>query len=527
MSCVDPEVLSRWVDGTLGRAEARAAGRHVLLCAACRAKADELRAAGEWLLRATEPGRGCLSAEEIAAVLEGAEAPAHAAACPRCAAEIAALKPRKRATRRISIRRESTGTAWFAAAAAVTLAVLGLVFLAQQQRPVKDVVVAPAEPEPVRLPEEPPVRPQAPIEIPRPLDLPDPVRPRPAVPVPAPKPSDPAPEKVEPPAPKPPAPAPAPSPRPTIVEPPAKRVLALSVKTGAISTLADGKWIRAARVEEGMPLRTEGRTSIEFAKARLTLDGASRFTLAADEVALADGAISFEAHPGSGLSLLLGPCRIVPMASAGRVLLAAKPDRVVVEEGAARWQEIVLHQGVEHQLKGDKLEPQKRRTLPAAARSREASVWRPDFKDAAVRSRMRGRVDTLAEGIQVTSVPMENKAYFESTFGFTAVDERGFLATRPGTALRFRYFLSEPALLQLVVYNGTKRENFNLDLDPVAGKWTTVTVLFRDVPVNQGGDRTLKWEAGDRVWSFGCFVGKPGSTATLTVDQVEIVEVER
>jgi len=200
---------------------------------------------------------------------------------------------------------------------------------------------------------------------------------------------------------------------------------------------------------------------------------------------------------------------------------------VVVEEGAARWQEIVLHQGVEHQLKGETLDPQKRRTLPAAQRPREASVWRPDFKDAAVRSRMRGRVDALPEGIQVTSVPMETKGYFESTFGFTAVDERGFLATRPGMAFRFRYFLSEPAILQMVVYNGTKRENFNLDLDPVAGKWTTVTVLFRDIPVNQGGDRTLKWEAGDRVWSLGCFIGKPGSTATLTVDQVEMVEIDR
>ena len=133
MSCVDPEVLSRWVDGTLGRAEARAAQRHAALCGACRAKADELRAAAEWLVRATEPGPECLSQEEVAAILEGAAAPDHVGACPRCAAEIAALRPKRRASRRITVRRQETGTGWFGAAAAITVAVLTLVFIAQQR----------------------------------------------------------------------------------------------------------------------------------------------------------------------------------------------------------------------------------------------------------------------------------------------------------------------------------------------------------------------------------------------------------
>ena len=332
--------------------------------------------------------------------------------------------------------------------------------------------------------------------------------------------------KVEPPAaPKPSDPPSAP--RPTIVEAPAKKLLALAVKGGGLSTLADGKWIHAVKVEEGMPLRADGKTSIEFQKARLTLDASSRFTLGADEVALAEGGLSLEAQQGSGLSLLLGACRIVPIAQAGRVLLSAKPDRVVVDEGAARWQEIVLHQGAEHQVRGEKLEPQKRRTLPAAARPRETFTWRPDVKNPAVRSRMRGRVDALPEGVQVVSVPMDDKTYFQSTAGFTAEDERGFFAAKATTAFRFRYYLSEPALLQLVVYNGTKRENFNLDLDPVVRQWTTVTVYLKDVPVNQGGNRSLKFEAGDRVWSLGWFVGRPGSTATLTVDSLEIVELER
>lgn len=530
MSCVEPEVLSRWVDGSLGRAEARSVARHVLLCAPCRAKADELRGAAEWIARATEPGSACLSAEEIASVLDGAEAPPHAATCPRCAAEIAAFRPPKRATRRLTIRRgEGAGAAWFAAAAAVALAVIGLVFLAQQ-RPSPNVVRAP-EPAPApELPPEPPVRPSPPIEIPRPLDLPVPVQPPPD-PVPAPKPPAPAPvkpePKVEPPVPAPKPPEPLPAPKPTIADAPARKALALAVRSGAVSALAEGKWAPVARVEEGMPLRAEGRTSIDFAKARLTFDGASRFTLGKDEVALSEGALSLDVPQGSALSLVIGPCRVVPRASAGRVLLSARPDRVVVDEGGARWKEIVLHQGEEHHLKTGKLEPQKRRSLPAALRPRETPAWKPNFKDAAVRTRIRGRIDALPEGIQVVSVPLEGNPYFAAQASFTAKDERGFFAAKPASALRFRYFLSDPAILQLVVHNGTKRENFNLDLDPVVRRWTTVTVFLKDVPVNQGGDRTLEFDPGDRVWSVGWFVGTPGSTATITVDSVEIVEIDR
>jgi hypothetical protein len=276
-----------------------------------------------------------------------------------------------------------------------------------------------------------------------------------------------------------------------------------------------------------MPLRAEGKTSVDLARARVTLEGSSHFTLAKDEVTLTDGSLSLEAQQGSTVSLILGGCRIQPMANAGRVLLSARPDRVVIDEGAARWQEIVLHQGVEHQVIREKLEPQKRRTLPAAARPREAPMWKPDFKDAAIRSRIRGRIDTLPEGIQVVSVASDDRTYFQSQAGFQAPDERGLFTLRPVTALRFRYFLSEPALLQLVVYNGSKRENFNLDLDPVTGRWTTATVYFRDIPVNQGGDHRLKFETGDRIWSVGWFVGKPGSSASLTVDSLEVVEVER
>ncbi len=530
MSCFDPEVLARWVDETLPAAESRAVGRHVGGCALCRVKADGLRAAAEWIVRAGEPGKTCLSAEEMAAVLEGAESPAHVRTCPRCAAELATLRPRKKPTRRLSIRREATGTGWFVAAAAVLLAVVGLVFLSQD-KPAKTVVRAP-EPPPEEALETPPVKTAPPAPLPKspepsakPLVAPPRTEIVPPAQIPAPesKPETPEPKKEESPAPKPPAPAQ----RPTIAEVPVKKDLALSVRGGAISTLADGKWAPASRIEEGMLLRAEGRTSIDFAKARLTFDAASRFTLGRDEVALSEGALGLDVQQGSTLSLVLGTCRVAPMANAGRVLLSAKPDRVVVDEGAARWQEIVLHQGVEHQVVKDKMEPQKRRTLAPAARPRETPGWKPDFKDVAVRSRIRGRIDTLPEGIHVVSVASDNRTLFQSQAGFTAPGERGFFALKANTALRFRYFLTEPAFLQLVVKNGTKDENFNLDLDPVVRQWTTITIPFKDIPVNQGGNRTLKFEAGDRIWSVGWFVGKPGSTADLHVDQLEVVEIER
>ena len=51
--------------------------------------------------------------------------------------------------------------------------------------------------------------------------------------------------------------------------------------------------------------------------------------------------------------------------------------------------------------------------------------------------------------------------------------------------------------------------------------------MFKDVPVNQGGNRTLKFEPGDRIWTIGWFVGKPGSSATLTVDSLEVIEIDR
>jgi hypothetical protein len=257
------------------------------------------------------------------------------------------------------------------------------------------------------------------------------------------------------------------------------------------------------------------------------MEASSRFTLGRENLTLGEGGLSAEVPAGSPVAFQVGPCLVSPAVKVGRVLLCLRPDRILIEEGLARAGDLVLPEGVEHVLRKDRLEPQKRRTLPAALRPRETVLWKLVLGAPGVRSRTHGRIDLVAEGRQASSIPLLANPYFASQVSFAAPDEHGFFTFKPASALRFRYFLSEPAIVQLVIANGTKHENFNLDLDPAMGRWTTVTIPIRDVPVNLGGDRRLVWETGDRVWSVGCFVGPTGSRAILTLEQVEVVEIER
>src|SRR5438132_837361 len=118
MTCPNAEVLSRWADGSLDPRESAAVSRHAEKCAACRRKAEELRAVGVWIASAGEPGRACLTAEDMAAVLEGGRVPAHVRACPRCASEFRALRSSERkATRRRRSPQQPPVMAWASAAA--------------------------------------------------------------------------------------------------------------------------------------------------------------------------------------------------------------------------------------------------------------------------------------------------------------------------------------------------------------------------------------------------------------------------
>jgi hypothetical protein len=284
--------------------------------------------------------------------------------------------------------------------------------------------------------------------------------------------------------------------------------------------------VPAQRAPEGALLRADGRTQIDFARARITLEGSSRFALSDEELSLGEGGLSAEVSPGSRFALSLGGVRIAPAAAFGRILLCARPDRVLIEEGFARAGETLLAEGVEHHVKKDRLEPQKRRTLPAAARPREVVTWRLDLASPAVRKGLSGRIDVTAQGRVLAALPCEDRSIFAGFAGFSIFDEKGLFAVRPTTAVRFRYYLIQPAPLQFVAWNITKDENFNLDLESVHGQWTTVTLFIRDVPANPGGKK-VSCEVGDRYRGAGLFVGKPHTPAELLLDRLEIVEIER
>jgi hypothetical protein len=530
MTCPNAELLSRWADGSLDPREAVAVELHAETCAPCRRKAEELRAVGAWIVSAAEPGPACLSADDMAAVIEGSRVPPHVRTCPRCAAELRSLRNVERKVTLRSPRPASPVTAWVAAAA-VFIAVGILLVLAnrQERAPLKDEVVRavppmeptvippPQQPEIVRVRPEPPSDPIRTPSIPPSLPVQAPVPPPPVVPpvvVQAPT----EPEKPEPPR----------VVRPTLVEP-ARLPASLNVHSGSLLSNADGKWVKPLRFDEGMTLRAEGRTQLDFAQARITLDGASRFSVSKDEFSLVEGAMSAEVGAGSKLTLVLEEQRIVPQAFNARVIFCAKPDRFVVEEGSAKWKDAVLHEGVEHTVKKDRVEAQKRRTLPAAARERETQTWRMDLSNANAVRRLSylGRLETGLEGKMLASEPLKDNAVFHAQVSLNnGGEEQPLYTVKSNTAIRFRYYVTQPGVFELVTWNATKGENFNKPLEPVVGRWTTMTVYVRDIPVN-GGGKKVTCDTGDRYTNFGWFVGRPGMPSEVQIDRFEILEIER
>jgi hypothetical protein len=275
-----------------------------------------------------------------------------------------------------------------------------------------------------------------------------------------------------------------------------------------------------------MTLRAEGKTTVEFARARVTLEPLSRFSLEKSDLSLSQGGLSAEVPKGSNLSIVVANCRIVPQAAAGRVLLSARADRVRVDEGAAKSDGLVLPEGVEHRVVNGRPIAQRVRTLPAALRPRETVAWRLDLAKSETRSRITSGWITNALGRRVIeSGPSADPSLWAGQTGYLHQEPAGFYTVKPGTALRFRYYLKDAAPLQLVVKNVTKDENFNLDIDAVAGQWTTLTIPVHEIPVNRGGKKVV-FETGDALRSLGWFVGKPGTEPQLLIDQLEIVEVQ-
>lgn len=538
MTCPKPEVLSQWADGSLAPSSAVAVSRHAEECTACRRRAEDLRAVGSWIVSAAQPGRACLSAEEMAAVLEGGRAPGHVRTCPRCASEFRALRSTERKGTRRREKPAAPLRAWVAAAAIFMAVGILLVLANRETAPTESLAVrVPGKtPSPGAAPE---VAPTPPLTIsPAPASAEPSAPPKtgvrvdsPAPPPPIAAPSDtPSPSpKVETPKPEPPRPAAPDSTTTTRVEP-AKAPVPLSIRSGGLASMADGRWVKATRIEEGMALRAEGRTQIDFAQTRLTLDGASRFTVSKEEFSLAEGAVSGEVSPGSKFALVLEEQRIIPMAASARVMFCARPDRVVAEEGSLRWKEATLHEGVEHSVKKDRVEAQSRRTLPAAARTRETLTWRLNLnnENAVRKNLVGGRVEKDSPDTRVlVSEPLRDGGPFYAHVSYTNGGEaQPVFTVKPTTAIRFQYYLNQPAHLELVMWSGTKAENFNKVLDSVAKQWTTVTVFARDVPANRGG-KNVTCEVGDKFTSIGWFAGTAGQSPDLYIDRLEVLEIDR
>lgn len=449
----------------------------------------------DWLKNVSEPGPNCLSPDEMAAAIEGKGHP-HIKICPRCAAEFRALRPARRKTRRYTT---SSGGRWAAAIAASILAALAgwLLFWPRVR----------TEPVPERIAEK-RSEPKPKFEQDRPRDRVPPRKKEPVIP------KDPA-KKDKTVAPHPedePTHEPERETKPEEVVPSAVEV---AVRSGAISTFENGRWTKTTRVLENAKLRAEGRTTFDFAGARVTLDASAKFTLTKSELALEDGGLSAEIPAGAKFALLFRGTAI-SRAGTGRVLLVAREDRVLVEEGSVN---APLVQGVEY---GADLKPRKGRSLPLAARPRETPTWRLEFTANATRGKLpRGKL----QGRALVSTPFDNEYYHGGIQYFAGGDAVTF-TVRKTTAVRFRYLLRTPAQLSFALRNKTKDENFTIDLEPAVDAWTTVTLFVSDIPVNTGGKK-VECEIGDQYGWFGWSVGEPGKPAEVLIDEFQVLEIER
>lgn len=529
MTCPKPELLSQWADGSLDPRQAPAVALHAETCAACRAKAAELRAVGAWIRSASDPGPSCLSADDMAAVIEGGRIPSHVRTCPRCASEFRALRQTERKATRRRQKPPAPMTAW-AAAAAIFIAVGLLLLVATQQTP-KTEQVAYRPPSTLQIP-EPPVEapvvksehlviPPKPPTVDRKPETPPQTPAHPtteAIPAPVVKEPD---QTPTPPAAKPPV-------SPTEVVQAPRAPVALNIRVGGLSSLADGKWVKATKIEDGMALRADGRTQIDFAQARITLDASSRFSLNKEDLSLNEGGMSAEVSAGSKLVLVLEDQRLVPQAIQSRVIFCARADRVLVEEGAMKAKDAFLQEGVEHLVKKDGIKAQARRTMAAAVRSRESQ---PLFKmnlqnEVAVRFNVNGRIERGVQGKYLVSVPTGGAFFFGQASYFSTGDEPMLFVAKPNIAVRFRYYLTQPGTLEFVMKNITKDENFNKTLEPVVRQWTTVTLYAKDILANTGGKKVF-YETGDLYRGVTWFVGKPGVPTELYIDRFEILEIDR
>lgn len=517
MTCRDFEAALQAVldgeplpDGTAGETD------HLDECPSCRIRASEMVDFHEALARSLgpcPPETALRIREAVRAAEEGLRAPGNGRveAAQRRIEALDAPPPR---------RLRGLG---LAAAAGLLLAIAVWPVLRPSPvvppTPELPAALAPAPPEPPPplppTPPEPEPPPPLPPPVVPPLPPPPALKPTPEPPPPAPKPAPPPPD----PSPAPPAPAPA-------------RAVAVEVRQGALSGRVEGRWVQGQPPVEGMTLRAEGAVRLEFAGAAVAVDDATQFALSKDDLALLQGGLSAVVPASSPFVLVSGASRIAPAAALARVLLSARQDRLLVEEGAARSGPQTLLEGLEYRREGMGLVALGRRTLPPPeARPRESPVWRLpiDGTKATAQKLTEGRVDVL-EGRAVLAMRsrpagagVKAEAAGDRAISLVAGGPAGFFPVGTGTALRFRYFVVDSRPVKLTLHNLTKKADFSLDLDPVVGHWTTITLPVRDIPATAAAGNVAS-DPGDRLSNVRW---EADPTSGLLIDRIEVVEIRR
>ena len=299
---------------------------------------------------------------------------------------------------------------------------------------------------------------------------------------------------------------------------PVPTMAAVAVKSGAL--VLNGK--KLAAIESGVEVRAEGRTRLEFARANVTLDAGSRLSFDGEALTLAEGELMVEAPGHAPIELRLA-ATVRSATGAGRFVVVARRDRIVVEEGGALAGGTVLGEGKQFKLGTEPKE--ERRTLGEkwrALRPREAVTWSMNFDTG------KAPAGTTIEGTfsqrALKTVKLEKNDFF---FGgaYILSDERKLFVAKPTTHLRFRYFLRKPAPFMVRAHDMAFDENFDLEIaKPVIGEWTTLTLRVMDLPVNPGGQKVVVG-AGDAFAWVRWHVGKPGEEAEAVIDDVQIVEI--
>jgi hypothetical protein len=294
------------------------------------------------------------------------------------------------------------------------------------------------------------------------------------------------------------------------------------VRSGALMVGGHKLSAGAAALVVGNEFRAQGRTRVDVAGGSLTFEANARARFdAVNAVALADGEMLVDMPAATAPELRLAST-VRPLASPGRFVAVARPDRIVIDEGAATSGDALLAEGKQYRL-GREVAPE-RRTLNAP-RAKEAVVWTATFD--------RGKLppETKVEGFLVQnalkSKEERGSTFYASQIYLQALDLKLYVA-KPATHVRFRYFMRKRAAFVVQSQNVSKNENFQVSVDePVVGEWTTLTLRVMDLPVNPGGIRGLTVEAGDQFSWIRWMVGKPGEDAELSIDDLQVVEIAR